>query len=830
MLTPTTLVAAAIAVTVGTVYKFVAVAEESARAANAIQTAFAAVGHAGMISGQGVEELVAQLTHLPGVNREAADQIITDFARTRQIGGQLFGALTSDIDKSARAMGVDAPESAKRLAAAFADPTKGAKDLDAEFNILNTSQLRQIETLQRQGDRIGAQNVLLQAWKARLAELPSGLTAIQTASNNLGTAWDKLLHGLGQTSAFTEARNAVANFLTGLTWVIGGNDAIATLDQQIAAAKRRVGELQQLASRPTMGGRGNFAGQLQQEQAELAALEARKRVQEQQAGKIGGQPTATDKRNEIAEQRKADLTDPSLIPVEEQIEQIEQHRLRLQQDMIGASAAEKEQLQARIALLDKQEADLKKPDKVTGAPTQLELWREELAQRQETFAKEHAADRDYHAQSLALEAEFWTGKVKLAANGSKEKVEAEKAASDAEKRLYEEQAQEAARLAKEKQEIAKQDAATDIEIAKIQLNQKKQVLEDEVAAGKITAAQQIATLKDFTEAAYREDQQRLQNELSTLAQQPKEYDRVYNEIRKLKAQHDADMATLDREAAQQVKKDADASAQAWKSALQPISSAFSSSISGMIQGTQTLRQAEARLAQSILMSFIDTAQKSVVNWAATELAKTTATQAGVAQRLAVEHTGDASLLSMIGGKVSQWFGMESSKTAATVAGNTARTAADTSAAATTKAVTVSTATASIGTKAADAAAGAYDAMAGIPIVGPALGAAAAAATFAAVLAYQSIASAEGGWGQVPFDGAAAILHKNEMVLPASLANPMRSMLHGGPLTAAAGGDVNLHYAPTVNAGGDVSLEKLLMSQGSDMMRWVKNQARNGAFR
>jgi hypothetical protein len=93
----------------------------------------------------------------------------------------------------------------------------------------------------------------------------------------------------------------------------------------------------------------------------------------------------------------------------------------------------------------------------------------------------------------------------------------------------------------------------------------------------------------------------------------------------------------------------------------------------------------------------------------------------------------------------------------------------------------------------EAASGAYKAVAGIPIVGPVLAPIAAAAAFAGVEAF----SAAGGWGDVPFDGAATTLHKNEMVLPANLATPLRSMLSGGAndnsgVQTKGGDNVHLH--------------------------------------
>lgn len=102
-----------------------------------------------------------------------------------------------------------------------------------------------------------------------------------------------------------------------------------------------------------------------------------------------------------------------------------------------------------------------------------------------------------------------------------------------------------------------------------------------------------------------------------------------------------------------------------------------------------------------------------------------------------------------------------------------------------------------------AAAAAYKAMAGIPVIGPVLGAAAAAATFAGVMAF----SAKGGMDDVPYDNAPFLLHKNEMVLPADIATPLRNMTRGGgaqsgnPFAAPAaandsGGDTHIHIHTT----------------------------------
>jgi hypothetical protein len=144
----------------------------------------------------------------------------------------------------------------------------------------------------------------------------------------------------------------------------------------------------------------------------------------------------------------------------------------------------------------------------------------------------------------------------------------------------------------------------------------------------------------------------------------------------------------------------------------------------------------------------------------------------------------------------QWAAGELLQTAATSAGAAARTAAIVSADAAGMAASGAQALGDIGNSAARAAAGAYAAVASTPVVGPALAPAAAATALAAALEFGgSVVSAAGGWGQVPYDGALASLHKDEMVLPASIASPLRASVGGlgQGAAATAGGDTHHHW-------------------------------------
>ena len=183
----------------------------------------------------------------------------------------------------------------------------------------------------------------------------------------------------------------------------------------------------------------------------------------------------------------------------------------------------------------------------------------------------------------------------------------------------------------------------------------------------------------------------------------------------------------------------------WKTSLDPLGASFAHTIDTLLQGSESFAQAFQRLGDQMLSRFIAWCVEMAERWAVKELAQTAASASGAAARASGQLAAQATGL----------------------------------------AASAATATADIGDSAARAAAGAYAAIAAVPLVGPALAPAAAASALAAVLAFDGgLFSAEGGWGQVGSDGALTTLHQNEMVLPAAIATPLRSMLAGD---AAAGG-------------------------------------------
>lgn len=244
-------------------------------------------------------------------------------------------------------------------------------------------------------------------------------------------------------------------------------------------------------------------------------------------------------------------------------------------------------------------------------------------------------------------------------------------------------------------------------------------------------------------------------------------------------------------------------AASWLAMFRPINAAFDSSIAGMILGTTTWQKAVARIGQSIVAEEIGNALKIAENWAVTELVKTTATQQGVAARTAAANASQGGFLAMVAEQLARWLGLETGKTAATDAGEATRAATQTATSAAGLAAMVARGFAQIEIDAAVAAAGAMAATAAIPIVGPELAPEVAAATYAETIGWAAgmgggVASAAGGLWEVP-GTMLSVLHPEESVIPASVANPMRDFFAGGSaLAPAQTGDIHIH-GPLVSA-------------------------------
>jgi hypothetical protein len=234
-----------------------------------------------------------------------------------------------------------------------------------------------------------------------------------------------------------------------------------------------------------------------------------------------------------------------------------------------------------------------------------------------------------------------------------------------------------------------------------------------------------------------------------------------------------DKTRLDFQAAQ-------TSQRTWQGLMQPIQRAFDTSITGMILGTTTLQRAVAKITQSIIAEFVNLGVKMVTNWLASELAMTTASEAGAAARSAAEGEGMAAGL----------------------------------------AIKAANAVKSITTDAAQAFSGIFAFFS--PLIGPAAAGPAAAGEATVMAAAGGIASAAGGW-VVPSDQL-AMVHQNEMILPANISQGLQAMISASGGVAAGTSPVVIN----ISAIDSHDVKRFFQSNGSLLVSALNKAMRNGS--
>jgi hypothetical protein len=171
------------------------------------------------------------------------------------------------------------------------------------------------------------------------------------------------------------------------------------------------------------------------------------------------------------------------------------------------------------------------------------------------------------------------------------------------------------------------------------LARKKAAIQANAELGRISAAEEISQLQELLGSKWALDQDYFERKLAAAGNDVRTRQKLTDEERLSYEKFLTERQRLDFQAAQN-------SQRAWQSLMQPIQRAFDTSITGMILGTTTLQRAVANITQSIIAEFVNLGVKMVTNWIASELAMTSATEAGALARTAAEGEGMAAGLAI----------------------------------------------------------------------------------------------------------------------------------------------------------------------------------------
>lgn len=820
-------------------------------------------GRAAGATAADMDALAVEISDTANVSTNAAREMQASFAQTGQIGFEMFDDLIAISRDYQYAMGIDAKEATEQLGEAMADPIAGAEMLNDRMGLLDDTTTQYITTLVQQGRQTEAQKVLTDA-------LATAVAGASDKANGLARAW-----------------HAVAT---------GASDAFDWLGR----AMSRLGTVSQISIQQGGGNMwagllGTFrpGGGLAQHDREVAQQEAMARA------------TAERNRQQAEANRlsvQAGEAARSLLPKEASIQRL-QNQIVLLQRSVAAGGTDAALATRAIAAAEKEIADLNKPETSGGRRGRDPA----VAARREARERERAAQEALRVELAALDRQQagvednlaeWTRiqDQKIDAirtfygEESTEYIKAEQAKEEFARKFEERRAREEERAADRARRIEQQRieartrsneliADADAQLAAMQLDSAEQALTQERSFAEISAQEELERRNQLIQARldlelttaqrmFEIRRQALMDQLALAGLEADEAARLNSELESLETAHqqnlrviqgngNAQLVASNRAAADQVRS-------AWQQNVTGMTSAFTGMFTQWSAGIQDFRTGWQNFGRSILSVIETNVNRMVENWLLGQLGMTTATTAGEAAQTAATAAGATARTGITAGETAATVAgeetelattavTETSKTGATATGAAARVGIEASAAASTTAITASTALSQIAARAASAAAGAYSAIAAIPIVGPVLAPVSAAAALAGVLALgNSIFSARGGWGQVPMDGAMTELHKDEMVLPAMFANPLRDLLTntspgrtglvaGGASSAGAAARTEMmsktlsptfNYQPQVTAGGGAppSLDTLLSREGAAMRRWIGNQIRSGKLK
>ena len=192
---------AAIGATVGVLALLFKAIDDGKHEMDAMNRAIAATGdYAGVTRGsmRGLAEQMSQTSRLTvGESKE----VVTALVASGRIGAQALETVAKSAGGYAKVIGKDAKEATADLIRLFADPVKGAEELNEVMHFLSTTEMQHIRNLEEQGRLGEAQSILADKFAGQMSRAKQNLSGLEVAWDSVrklsSAAWDAML-GLGR--------------------------------------------------------------------------------------------------------------------------------------------------------------------------------------------------------------------------------------------------------------------------------------------------------------------------------------------------------------------------------------------------------------------------------------------------------------------------------------------------------------------------------------------------------------------------------------------------------------------------------------------------------
>lgn len=645
------------------------------------------------------------------------------------------------------------------------DPVKAVAKLNDQFHFLTVSQFQQMESLQQAGDVMGAASIAYQAMadkmEGRTDTLNEHVNVLVANFRKLKTAWSE---GMQELDAD-----------------LGGGDDSERLNIQVRMLnnlKEQDAEAQKMGS----GALPEITAELQHQTEVVNQMTAQFHGQAQAAANVGAAAQKSAQQiDEMAKSFKSGGGDRTAAEQDKQdLEEMQVARTvslgeeKAYWENIATSAQQgsaeyRQAIQQLIEIKNKQAEAAKE-----AARKGVEAQKQEDAAILDGLQEERAATQENTAARIQADNTVLQSAIQMYGMRSSQ------AKSALNQMLSDEKSYDASVEAEQQKSIADQEKIleTSVKGQEDADQQKIKSIENQYRLGELNAREFVDAEKAANQEALDDFAQYTSKKIALDQGNVKALEADAKEWVTTSAAITSQLTQEQQQAAQKTQ-------QQWTQASNQITRSLDSALNTMLFSTQSHTQQMQNLYRMLGQEVIKLAvEQPLENWIRGEVQKTAATVAGVAQRNAAQSAGAAAGMA------------ESAAMSQKQIMNAAYTAA----------------------------ANTYESVSSIPVVGWILAPAAAAATFAGVEAFDNVASAAGGWGNVDADQLAQI-HKNEMILPAHIADFVRSGAQaqsGTAGTSRGGGDI---HNWNINAMDGKSVARVL-SSNPDAIRKAASRAMN----
>lgn len=201
-------------------------AEESEAATRRLEAVLRATGNASGYTGAQLGVLADQLARVTQFDDEAFRTATATILRFGEVSGkQLERTLALSADLAAF-MGSDLPNAAETLGKAIASPTQGMDRLQRSVGYFTEAQKAAIKAMDEGGDRLGAQNALLDLLQQRIGGTAEAMNqGLTRATRELAKAVSELLEVVGKlASVFVPVLDTISSALRGIKAIIESGD------------------------------------------------------------------------------------------------------------------------------------------------------------------------------------------------------------------------------------------------------------------------------------------------------------------------------------------------------------------------------------------------------------------------------------------------------------------------------------------------------------------------------------------------------------------------------------------------------------------------------